>query len=310
MNYTSITAQPEYDIAFWDSMRTKPVESGILAKASETSTGTYAMPDSSANKFMKALIKESVFRNMATVLKAYKTGYRLYTKDCKDKAQFVKEGGQIPIYDGMEDFNTNSIGSYKLASIVKLDEEFVNDAGFDIEKHLTERFGKTFARAEDDAFINGSGADEPTGILATEGGAETGITAIDLTYDDMISLYFSVDKEYRRNGMWLMNDRTALALRKLKDNDGNYLWNNADNTILGKPVVISEYMPDADSGNKPVAFGDFSYYWIIGRKPVSVRSLTEKFSIYDQVGYLGVEYLDGKLVRNEAIKVIQITDKE
>ena len=69
------------------------------------------------------------------------------------------------------------------------------------------------------------GADEPTGILHNTDGAKTALTAETLTYDDVISLYFSVDKEYRRNGIWLMNDKTALALRKLKDNDGNYLWN-------------------------------------------------------------------------------------
>nr|DAP54788.1 MAG TPA: major capsid protein [Caudoviricetes sp.] len=78
------------------------------------------------------------------------------------------------------------------------------------------------------------GADEPTGILHNTDGAKTALTAETLTYDDVISLYFSVDKEYRRNGIWLMNDKTALVLRKLKDNNGNYLWNQANDTILGK----------------------------------------------------------------------------
>ena len=104
-----------------------------------------------------------------------------------------------------------------------------------------------------------------------------------LIYDDAISLYFSVPAEYRKNGSWLMNDKTALTLRKLKDSDGNYLWNNSNGTILGKPVFISEFMPDIGKDSKPIAFGDFSYYWVIGRKPVSVRALTEKFALYDQV---------------------------
>ena len=108
--------------------------------------------------------------------------------------------------------------------------------------------------------------------------------------------------------MWLMNDKTALALRKLKDGDVNYLWNQANDTILGKQVIISEYMPDIETGTKPIAFGDFSYYWIVGRKPVTVRTLLEKFVLYDQIGYLAFEFLDGKLVRNEAIKVIQMAD--
>ena len=153
------------------------------------------------------------------------------------------------------------------------------------------------------------GSNESTGTLHNTDGAKTALTAETLTYDDVISLYFSVDKEYRRNGIWLMNDKTALALRKLKDNNGNYLWNQANDTILGKQVIISEYMPDIETGTKPIAFGDFSYYWIVGRKPVTVRTLLEKFVLYDQIGYLAFEsLLDGKLVRNEAIKVIQMAD--
>ena len=233
---------------------------------------------------MNEIEKESDFRKIATVIRAYKNGYKIFAKDCKDKAEFVAEGAAIPVYESAGDFNEKTIASYKLASIVTLDEDFVNDVGF------------------------GTGADEPTGILHHTDGAKTALTVETLTYDDVISLYFSVDKEYRKNGIWLMNDKTALALRKLKDNDGNYLWNQANDTILGKQVIISEYMPDIETGTKPIAFGDFSYYWIVGRKPVTVRTLLEKFVLYDQIGYLAFEYLDGKLVRNEAIKVIQMAD--
>lgn len=106
--------------------------------------------------------------------------------------------------------------------------------------------------------------------------------------------------------MWLMNDRTALALRTLKDADGNYLWDSSNDSILSKPVRISEFMPDATSGNKPIAFGDFSYYWVVLRAPFSLRTLTEKFVLNDQIGYLALEYLDGKLVRRDAVKVFQM----
>ena len=126
-------------------------------------------------------------------------------------------------------------------------------------------------------------------------------------YDDVIRLYFSVKPEYRRNGVWLMNDETALALRTLKDDAGQPIWNQSNDTILGKKVYISEFMPGAASGSKPIAFGDFSYYWIVRRRPVSVRTLTEQFAMVDCVGYLAYEFLDGKLIRPEAIKVMQMT---
>ena len=103
-----------------------------------------------------------------------------------------------------------------------------------------------------------------------------------------------------------MNDKIALALRTLKDEAGNYLWRDSDDTILGKKVLMSEYMPDSTAGSKPIAFGDFSYYWVIGRSPIGVRTLSEKFANLDQLGYLAYEFLDGKLIRPEAVKVIQI----
>jgi HK97 family phage major capsid protein len=116
-----------------------------------------------------------------------------------------------------------------------------------------------------------------------------------------------VKPEYRKNGVWMMNDETALALRTIKDTDGNYIWNHTNDTILGKRVCISEHMPGAESGSKPIAFGDFSYYWIVCRRPVSVRTLVEQFVMMDCIGYLAYEFLDGKLVRPEAIKVLQMT---
>lgn len=306
-NYSSITSQAEYDNAFWDMIRTRGISDKALSSGADIGTGTFRMPYSSSEKLMKRLEKESLFRQNATVIKAYKTDSKIYAKDCKDSVQFVAEGEVIPIYEGMDDFKSMVVDRFKASTIVRLDTDFVSDAEFDIEDYLTEKFAKAFGRAEDNAYINGTGTNEPTGILNAERGAEVGVQTGSLTYDDVISLYFSVPAEYRKNGSWLMNDKTALALRKLKDSDGNYLWNQSNDTILGKPVLISEFMPDIGKGAKPIAFGDFSYYWVIGRKPVSVRALVEKFALYDQVGYLALEFVDGKLVRSEAIKVLEVT---
>ena len=113
-----ITAQPEYDIEFWNAMRNKEVRGDILAKGRDISTGTYSMPMVAAGKVMSEIEKESDFRKIATVIRAYMTGYKLFAKDCKDKAEFVAEGATIPVYEGAGDFNENAIGSHKLASIV------------------------------------------------------------------------------------------------------------------------------------------------------------------------------------------------
>lgn len=297
-NYSHFSAQPEYDVQFWNMARGNVTSENYLSKGYNTSDGTYRMPLASSNKVEQVLTKESLFRNISTVINAHAHGYRIFAKDCDDMALFVPEGGQIPIYDGLDDFTTKTVDHNKLAVFVKLDTDFASDASFDIEGYLSKR--------EDNSFINGTGEKEPTGILHENDGADVGVTAESLTYDEVINLYFSVKAEYRKNGVWLMNDETALILRKLKDSDGNYLWNQANDTILGKPVMISEFMPGIASSKKPIAFGDFSYYWIISRSSVFFRALFEKFALNNQIGYLSTEYLDAKLVRKDAIKVIQL----
>ena len=144
---TQITAQPEYDIQFWNAMRNKEAREDILANGRDISTGTYSMPTVATGKVMNEIEKESDFRKIATVIRAYKNGYRIFAKDCKDKAEFVAEGAAIPVYESAGDFNEKTIASYKLASIVTLDEDFVEemkeqgihlvpiiDAGVKIEK--------------------------------------------------------------------------------------------------------------------------------------------------------------------------------
>lgn len=311
-NYTEMLPYLEhsdYDHHFWNAMRGKQDSYDHMSKGRNTSTGSYAMAPVSDDKYMKALAKESLFRQIATTIKAYGSGYRIRAKDTKDIAMFVPEGGEISLQDGMKDFKVANVDSHKLAVFIKTDDDFIRDATFDFEKYLIDRFAKNFSKAEESAFINGTGVEMPTGILADSGGAEVGVTADVLTYDDVVKLFFSVKPEYRKKAIWLMNDETALALRTIKDAAGNYIWNHANDTILGHRICISEYMPNAVSGSKPIAFGDFSYYWVIGRSPISVRTIKEKFVLMDQIGHLAIMFVDGKLVRSEAIKVMQMTDK-
>ena len=102
------------------------------------------------------------------------------------------------------------------------------------------------------------------------------------------------------------NDETAITLRTLKDANGNYLWRESDNTILGKSVEYSTYMPNMESGTTPIAFGDFSYYWVIQRQPLTLKVLRELYILNGEIGFTGYERLDGKLILPEAVKLIKI----
>ena len=306
-NYTNMTGDIGYEKEFWNAMRGNKGAEVKLDAGRESTTGTYSLPDATQAGFAKELEKQSIFRSLATVIKAYRGDYRILAKDSDDIAAWVTEGGEIPVFQGIGDFTQHEVGSHKLANIVRLDSDFVCDASFSLEDYLVSRLARNFGFAEEDAFVNGTGVNMPTGILDAAAGAKTGVTTATITADDIITLFFSVDREYRKNAVWMMNDRTALHLRTLKDSAGNYLWRSTDDTILGHKVVISNYMPNPDSGKSPVIFGDMSYYWIIERKPLTVRPLVEKYAVYNQIAYLSFEFLDAKLIRREAVKALTLT---
>ena len=299
--------QTEYAKCFWDYTRGKADAANALSRGRTTETDSYHLPAATADKYETAIAAESAFRGIASVFSSYKRDSDIIAIDSDDIGAFVPEGESIHVVDFSDDFERVNVGRHKLATLLRISSEYVNDAAFDFESYLIKRLSQVFARTEDRAFITGTGVNEPTGILNDAAGAETGVSTGSVSYDDIISLYFSVESKYRKNAVWMMNDATAMALRKLKDETGNYLWNTADNTILGKKVVISEYMPNIAAGAKPVAFGDFSYYWIIKRCPVTVKTLLELFAMRDQIGYLAYEFIDGKLIRRDSVKVLSVT---
>lgn len=297
----------EYEKKFWNAMRSKNSAYDGLEKGRHPLTSSYTLPTTNSKKLAEGIKQENIFRTIATNLTAIGSDFTIQTCDAKDIATWLGSDSLNTYYDGIDEFQRIPIKVHRLGTIVRIHEDFLADMTFDIENYLTTSFGKRIGHTEEDAFINGTGVDMPTGILAENGGADIGATTSVLTYDEVIRLYFSVDKEYRKDGVWLMNDETALALRTMKDDYGNYLWNQLDDTILGKKVYISNYMPSAEEGKKPIAFGDFSYYWVIQRFPFTVRAMKELYAAHQQVGYLGYEHLDAKLIRPEAIKVMQMT---
>ena len=159
--------------------------------------------------------------------------------------------------------------------------------------------------------LDGSG--KATGIFAATGGAQTGVTAASstaITADELIDLFYSLKSPYRRKAVWVMNDSTFKAIRKLKDNQGQYLWQpsltaGTPDTILNRPVYTSGFMPTLATGNKTILFGDLGYYWVADREGRSFKRLNELYAPTGQVGFLTSQRVDGKLILPEAVKVLQ-----
>ncbi|OPZ85954.1 MAG: Phage capsid family protein [Firmicutes bacterium ADurb.Bin419] len=128
--------------------------------------------------------------------------------------------------------------------------------------------------------------------------------------DEVIDLYHSLGSPYRKNAVFVMNDTTVKAIRKLKDGNGQYLWQPSialgqPDTILNRPLKTSAYVPNIEAGAKTIAFGDFSYFWVADRQGRSFKRLNELFATTGQVGFMATQRVDGKLVLSEAIKVLQ-----
>ena len=125
----------------------------------------------------------------------------------------------------------------------------------------------------------------------------------------MIDLFYSLKAPYRKRAVWILNDSTVKAIRKLKDSTGNYLWQPSltagqPDTILGRPVFTSAYMPAIAAGAKTILFGDFSFYWIADRQGRTFKKLSELYATTDQTGFVATQRVDGKLILREAIKVL------
>ena len=267
-------ASEEYRENFWNLMRSKAPDAGLVnaLQIGTDSEGGYLVPDEYERTLIEALEEESD-----------------------------------------DTFGQISIGAYKLGTMIKVSDELLQDSVFDIESYISKEFGRRMGAAEEAAFFSGDGSGKPLGVLAATGGAQVGVTAASETAikaDELFDLYHSLRAPYRKNAVWAVNDTTIAAIRKLKDGNGQYLWqpgltNGAPDMILGRPVKTSTFMPTLEAGAKTVVFGDFGYYWIADRQGRSFKRLNELFATTGQVGFLASQRVDGRLVLPEAMKVLQ-----
>ena len=306
-------ASDAYKKAFWNAIRSKNPRPEILNSLLEgtVSEGGYLVPDEFERTLVQKLTAANVLRPLCHVIQTSYGDRKIPVVASKGTADWVDEEGTYPLSD--DTFSQVVLGAYKLATMIKVSEELLSDSVFDIEGYVSEQFGKRIGDKEEDAFLTGNGVSKPIGILHTTGGAEVGVTTAGvaaITGDELIDLVYSLRAPYRKSAVFVLNDTTVKLLRKLKDGDGQYLWRpgiteNAPDTILGHRIVTSEFMPGVSAGNKSIAFGDFSYYWIADRQGRTFKRLNELYATTGQIGFLASQRLDGKLILPEAIKVLQ-----
>lgn len=307
-------ASDEYKRAFWNVMRSKAAGYEVLnaLQVGTDSEGGYLVPDEFERTLVEALQEENIFRSMAKIIQTASGDRKIPVVASKGTASWVDEEGAIP--DSDDAFGQVSIGAYKLATMIKVSEELLNDSVFNLETYIAKEFARRIGAKEEEAFFIGDGTGKPTGIFNATGGAELGVTAASataITVDEVMDLFYSLKSPYRKNAVFVMNDSTVKAIRKLKDGNGQYLWQPSitagqPDTILNRPVKTSTYVPAIASAKKTIAFGDFGYYWIADRQGRSFQRLNELYAATGQVGFKATQRVDGKLILAEAIKVLQM----
>ena len=303
-----------YRKSFWNAMRQKVVRPEVMnaLQVGTDSEGGYLVPDEFEHTLVEALQEENIFRKLAHIIQTASGDRKIPVVASKGTASWVDEEGSITESD--DSFGQVSIGAYKLGTLIKVSNELLNDSVFPLEGYISKEFARRIGVKEEDSFFNGDGDGKPVGIFHSTGGAQVGVTAAStsaITADEIIDLFYSLGAPYRKKAVWVLNDATVKSIRKLKDGNGNYLWQPAltadtPDTLLGRPVYTSTSVPTIASGAKVIAFGDFSFYWIADRQGRIFKKLSELYATTDQTGFVATQRVDGKLILPEAIKVLQM----
>ena len=319
---TPITAKPQgapvekmgrasdaYREDFGLALRGRPLVHNVLSVGVDADGG-YLVPEEFEKQIVDGLKEANVVRTLAKTITT-QAERKIPVAVGHSVAQWTEENAAYT--ESNPTFGQKQIDAYKLTDLIRVSTELLQDSAFALEPYIREEFVRAFGVAEEEAFCVGNGTKQPTGIFTANGG-EVGVTAAGataITVDELISLIYSLKSPYRRNAKFFMHDSTVALIRKLKDNNGAYLWQPSvqagePDRLLGYPLYTSPYVPQVKAGALAVAFGDFKNYWIADRAGRTVQRLNELYAGNGQVGFIATERVDGKVILPEGIKLLKM----
>ena len=212
---------------------------------------------------------------------------------------------------------------HELSAMPKASQRLLDDVAFDVETWLAGRIAEKFARAEATAFVSGDGVNKPKGFLTHPRAANASATNVQIgtipsgatgdfaatnPANALIDLVYALGAQFRANATFVMNSKTAAAVRKMRDTDGRFLWTDTlamgqPPQLLGYPVLLCEDMPDIASGSASIAFGDFRSGYTIVERP-DLRVLRDPFSAKPHVLFYATKRVGGGVTDARAIKVM------
>ncbi|WP_292052140.1 phage major capsid protein [Brevundimonas sp. UBA5866] len=280
--------------------------------------GGYTVPTellAEIDKAMKAhgpMYDGAVIRDITT---AGGNPFKLPTVDDTDKSGAAHAEGVPLTDDGGQDvvFGQKSLDAFSFdTEFVKWSYELELDSVFNMEALLGELIGERLGRIANRQLTVGSGSNAPHGIVTASGLGHTSAATGAITFDDLLDLEHSVNAAYRKAPSvgYMFNDQTLKTLRKLKDNEGRYIWQQGDvkagvpGTLNGHTYHINDDMADIAAGAKALLFGDLKKYWVrkVGSPVIGV--LRERF--WPDLGIAGLIRFDGELANSAAVKHLLI----
>lgn len=294
-----------------------------LQADSDSAGGFLVLPLTMANQIVKKMDDEVFIRKLATIIpcpKAESLGAPSIDNDPGDPTWTAE------IATGDED-STMSLGKRELtphpvARLIKVSNKLIRASYLDPERIVTDRLVYKFSIVQENAFLNGTGANQPMGVftaattgfgISTARDVSTGNTTTAITTDGIVEAFYSLKAQYRKKATWIFHRDAVKQIRKLKDGSGQYIWQlgiSADKppTILGAPYCESEYAPNTFTGGKYVGIvGDFSHYWIAEALNMNIQRLIELYAATNQVGFIGRCELDGMPTVEEAFSRVKLS---
>ncbi|MEM9318315.1 MAG: phage major capsid protein [Pseudomonadota bacterium] len=305
-----------------DGLRGLELEGKSLNTAVNAEGGFLVDPQTSA-AIQSVLSSTASLRAVANVVQVEATSYDVLVDHSDVGAGWASETGNQAETDTPQ-IERIAIALHELSALPKASQRLLDDAAFDIEGWLADRIADKFARAEAQAFILGDGTDKPTGLLDhttvdndtwswgnlgyVTSGADGDFAAANPA-DAIVDLVYALGARYRANATFVMNSKTAGAVRKMKDVDGRFLWSDGlaagePARLMGYPVLIAADMPDIGSDAMAIAFGDFRAGYTIAERP-DLRVLRDPFSAKPHVLFYATKRVGGDVSDFAAIKLMK-----
>lgn len=268
--------------------------------------GGYLVPDVWYGQLLEQMNSIAKFRDLVTVLPMTRKSLNLNGIVNGPDVFWTAEGARKTTTTA--EFTEKVLVAHKLAAIIYMTDELMEDSSFDLSQILIARFAKKMAEAEDKAIVNGTGTLQPEGLFVASGvGARALTGGTNLDFDDIIDLIYDLPEEYRANGRLVVNGVNVKELRKLKDGNGRYLWQDAiapgqPATISGYPVVETPWAPESQ-----ILFGDIKEAYFFGdRKRMTVKITQDETTAFfeDKTAIRVVERVGGLVAQPYAVKKI------